>query len=206
MEKAQGKAHKEVKRTVGDAVTATINGQTVTWMNKYPGPMDKEAAGNADNVPHGVGDMVTATIDGQIVSWMNEYTGPAVASSTNALVKTTPSTFSTVLGSNPANLVGKASSILSAQVSKASAYIGGKASSVTAAKSSWRLSPLSTMHAPSAASSTAASSTSAVRTSSSGTSVPSGSWGRQAYYNAAQEKAEGLVFLNHFGTTNALPG
>lgn len=34
----------------------------------------------------------------------------------------------------------------------------------------------------------------------------SGSWTRQAYYNAASGTADGLIFLNHFGGTDGIPG
>lgn len=34
----------------------------------------------------------------------------------------------------------------------------------------------------------------------------SGSWARQAYYNAASGTADGLTFLNHFGGTDGIPG
>ncbi|KAL8794335.1 MAG: hypothetical protein Q9195_003162 [Heterodermia aff. obscurata] len=233
IDKAHGRVHEGVERAVGDAVTATIDCQVVTWINKYAGPVNEEAAQAENSVPHGVDEMVTATINGQIVSWTNQYTGPSTASSlnptpvapapvetttsqattaalqaqafssspTDAPAKTTPTTFSTVPTSNPANLVGKASSLISAKVSKASAYISAKASSVTATTPSSTTLPLATVHATSTSSSIPSA-----RTTSSGTSVPSGSWRRQAYYNAAQEKAEGLVFLNHFGTAHDLPG
>ena len=54
---------------------------------------------------------------------------------------------------------------------------------------------------------TPTSTTSAERSSStSPRPTPSNSWGRRAYYNAGQGHADGLVFLNHFGNANALPG
>lgn len=34
----------------------------------------------------------------------------------------------------------------------------------------------------------------------------SGSWARQAYFDAASHKAEGIAFLNHFGGENGIPG
>ena len=34
----------------------------------------------------------------------------------------------------------------------------------------------------------------------------SGSWARQAYYNAADGTSQGITFLNHFGGANGVPG
>ncbi|KAL9103223.1 MAG: hypothetical protein Q9163_001710 [Psora crenata] len=39
-----------------------------------------------------------------------------------------------------------------------------------------------------------------------GPGTDSGSWNRQAYYNADEGTSEGLMFLNHFGGTNGIPG
>ena len=36
--------------------------------------------------------------------------------------------------------------------------------------------------------------------------IDSGSWTRQAYYNADASIAEGLTFLNHFGGITGIPG
>lgn len=85
-------------------------------------------------------DMVTATIDGQVVSWTNQYAGPS-----------TP----------PTPAAGSEAGSLSDQVAPSSTYI-----------------------APSAQPSINAG---------------SGNWGRQAYYNASSQTADGLVFLNHNG-------
>ncbi|KIY03366.1 uncharacterized protein Z520_00057 [Fonsecaea multimorphosa CBS 102226] len=91
----------------------------------------------------GVGDWVTATIDGQVVSWINSYAGPGAAAATSAP------------GDSGDNDQREAS---------------GSASSADSAPS-----PEASMNAG------------------------SGQWGRQAYYNAGQGVADGLVFLNHHG-------
>lgn len=90
----------------------------------------------------GVGDWVTATINGQVVSWVNEYSGPGGAA--------TPA--------------------------PASSEDDGQ-----------RLDPASATPAYSAPSAAASMDAGA------------GNWGRQAYYNAEQGTANGLVFLNHHG-------
>lgn len=209
-----------------DPVTAIIDGKTMTWENKYAGPVDKEEQAPSDTRPHGVGGMVTATLDGQIVSWTNQYTGPSATmptqdvqvnsvppeinasqattvldqvqkptpSSTEAPIKAVAKTSAIVSTNSPVNLAAKASSMLFAQASKASAYFGNKASSMTPVQASFE-----DLAEPTAKSSAKESSTAAI-------SAPSGSWGRQAYYNAAQGHAEGLMFLNHYGNANDLPG
>ena len=64
----------EQKRAANDWVTATIDGQVVSWTNNYPGaPTSAGAAVAAGS------DWVTATIDGQIVSWVNNWPGSAAA-------------------------------------------------------------------------------------------------------------------------------
>lgn len=64
-----------MKRDVGDWITATVNGDVVSWMNQYDG----EAA---CAVP------VTATIDGVVVSWINNYCGPSTTGTTSSTVAT----------------------------------------------------------------------------------------------------------------------
>lgn len=66
---------KEAKRDAGDWITATINGDVVSWINQYDG----EAA---CAVP------VTATIDGVVVSWINDFCGPSTAETTTSTVAT----------------------------------------------------------------------------------------------------------------------
>ena len=206
-----------------DPVTAIIDGKTMTWENKFAGPVDKGEQAPADDRPHDVGEMVTATIDGQIVSWTNQYTGPSattptqdaqvnsappesnasqattvldqvqnpISSSTEASIKAAAKTSAIVSTPSTINLAVKASSMLLAQASKVSAYFGKKASPVATS--------FENLAKPTAKASAKASSTAAI-------GAPSGSWGRRAYYNAAQGHAEGLMFLNHYGNANDLPG
>lgn len=224
--KVHSRLHDDVERAIDDAVTVTIDGNIVTWKNKYAGQMDKEEQTQADTRPHVVGDMVTATLDGNIVSWTNQYAGPSGTmptqdaqvksvpaesdvpqattiagqvhnpplSPTEASIKAIAKTSAMLSTHTPVNLAIKASSMLVAQASKASAYFGNKASPMTSVKASFK-----DLAKPTVKSSAKASSTAAI-------GAPSGSWGRQAYYNAAQGHAEGLTFLNHYGNANDLPG
>lgn len=228
--------HTNPERAVDDPVTATINGETVTWANKYKGSKDTNANNHGDTGPDGVGEMVTATINDQIVHWTNDYAGPSAAtsaqqtsirtasneiytsqattaahhiqdltSSTEAFANSVAKTPSTVPTNSLVNIASKASSILSAKASQAAAYFGNKAAPKTQAKPLPQTPAKATSKAP-AKSSSKSSSKASSSTSAVSTSAPSGSWGRQAYYNAAQGHVEGLVFLNHFGNANALPG
>lgn len=43
-------------------------------------------------------------------------------------------------------------------------------------------------------------------TTSKDSGATSGSWTRQAYYDAAEGTTDGLTFLNHFGGTKGIPG
>ena len=91
-----------------------------------------------DQIPEekrAVGDLVTATIDGQVVTWTNRYDGGGVSTSVPA----------------------------------ASAVV----SSVSPAYSPPEPAPF--------------------------VNASAGQWGRQAYYNAEQGVANGLVFLNNHG-------
>ncbi|RMD40065.1 hypothetical protein DV735_g5053, partial [Chaetothyriales sp. CBS 134920] len=92
------------KRAVGDMVTATINGQVVSWVNQYSGDTSSPAADASQANPNDSSPpMVTATINGQVVSWVNEYSGgdngntaigtssDASTSPTAAVAQTSPS-------------------------------------------------------------------------------------------------------------------
>jgi len=94
----------EEKRALGDEVTATIDGQVVSWQNDWSG----EAA--ATSVPASVvnsvqttaatpaptaaasttGNYITATIDGVVVSWINNWPPPT---STGAAATPTSASF-----------------------------------------------------------------------------------------------------------------
>lgn len=93
-----------------------------------------------------VGQIVSATIDGQVASWTNSYSGP------NPLDNTQPAAPSTTIPELSTATMGP---------------------SITAA--------------------------------SPDTTVTSGYWSRQAYYNADRGVAEGLTFLNHLGTAAGGP-
>ena len=133
-----------------------------------------------------VGQLVTATIDGQIVSWTNVYAGPGVSTTLPSPVgveldevnastpeETTASYAPIVTVSMTATMSSAASSLAAASVGKASI---------------------------------AMDSTAAASTSEASAPVSSGSWARQAYYNAADGTTEGITFLNHFGGANGIPG
>lgn len=96
----------KLKRAVGEKVTATINGEVVSWTNQYDG--GAQAAPAAPAAPtvtvaagcgpakRAVGDMVVATINGDVVSWINTYDGKAAPAPTQAVTVTV-----TVPGSCP---------------------------------------------------------------------------------------------------------
>ncbi|RMZ76160.1 hypothetical protein DV738_g5128, partial [Chaetothyriales sp. CBS 135597] len=64
------------KRAVGDMVTATINGEVVSWVNQYSGGAGSSTGEASQTNPNDSPcPMVTATINGEVVSWVNEYTG-----------------------------------------------------------------------------------------------------------------------------------
>ena len=74
----------EEKRALGDWVTATIDGQVVSWQNDWSGvaaatptPAVTSAASGPAATPAAGGDYVTATIDGVVVSWINNWPPPA---------------------------------------------------------------------------------------------------------------------------------
>lgn len=75
-------------------MTATIDGEVVSWENNWFGP-------SATTAPQPVGDengdMVFATIDGQLVSWKNNYHGPSTTGGVgNAITTVTSTKFVTV--------------------------------------------------------------------------------------------------------------
>ncbi|RMZ90654.1 hypothetical protein DV736_g2102, partial [Chaetothyriales sp. CBS 134916] len=87
----KGESVENEKRGVGDMVTATINGQVVSWVNQYSGatisPMaEPSQTSQNDSLP----SMVTATIKGQVISWVNQYSGESsVASGTSSSLSST---------------------------------------------------------------------------------------------------------------------
>lgn len=99
-----------------------------------------------------VGDMVTATIDGQVVSWINQYAG-----------------------TKPSSAVGEGGDALA----------GSK--------------PVFSVAVSSAIAVSSVISVTPQQSASPSVNAGSGNWGRQAYYDAGNQTADGLVFLNHNG-------
>lgn len=131
-----------------------------------------------EHTKRAVGDLVIATIDGQRVSWINSYSGPPAPA---------PESFPTPIAANDVvfeTVVG-------------TTFVTISASCSTTSK-------------------TLASHHSTTPTSSNVASVPpptdkdvhatTGSWTRQAYYNAASGYSKGFTFLNHHGETNGASG
>lgn len=113
---------------------------------------------HADVEKRDPGSWVTATIDGQVVSWANNWGGSPTSAA--AAVASPSATAATPDDSN----------------ARYGAYSAQGAYSAHSAPSAYS--------APNAAPTVSAG---------------SGSWGRQAYYNAEQGLADGLVFLNNRG-------
>jgi hypothetical protein len=108
-------------------------------------PADDDEEDEHQEHKRAVGDWVTATINGQVVSWVNQYGGGGAAAATPA------PTVGGNGGGGQRIAPGSASAAYSAPAPAASMNAGA------------------------------------------------GNWGRQAYYNAEQGTAEGLVFLNNHG-------
>jgi len=125
-----------------------------------------------------VGDVVTATMNGQVVQWINEYAGPAAQPV------------------SPGNPVKGDSNTSQATAMALSVNFLSSASTLSSSTA-----PTPHLSLPSATSSRNAVSTSAQLDASPST----GSWTRQAYYNAGEGVAEGLTFLNHFGQADSIP-
>ncbi|KAL8947490.1 MAG: hypothetical protein Q9222_006238 [Ikaeria aurantiellina] len=108
-----------------------------------------------------VGQMVTATIDGKVVNWVNQYAGPGASPNTAAAqpASAVQTTLSTSVGAPP-------------QASTPSTSGDSSAGSGSGDSSN----------------------------------AGSGSWSRQAYYNADAGSSDGFTFLNHFGGTQGMPG
>jgi hypothetical protein len=67
-----GVVHGKEKR---QEVTATIDGQVVSWENNWFGPPATTLTASSTSSESSV-EWVTATIDGKVVSWINNYFGP----------------------------------------------------------------------------------------------------------------------------------
>lgn len=83
------------RRGTGDWVTATIDGQIVSWSNHYT------AQSTASNW---LGDWITATINGQVQSWPNPY--PGQSTTTSAVGSPASSTMNSIVTSSetPSNV------------------------------------------------------------------------------------------------------
>lgn len=183
VEKHKRHAHEQTqeaeneKRAPADMVVATIDGQVVSWTNNWSG---EAATTSAAATSSAADDIVVATIDGVVVSWTNNWSGE---SSTAAAATTTTAAAATTLATSTA------AATTSSVVESSSAYEAVNRIATSTSSSS------STAEASSTSSSSTSSSSSAAATQTSS----SGSWTRQAYYNAESGTADGVVFLNHMG-------
>lgn len=73
----------EEKRSVGQWVTATMNGQVQSWQNDYSGPAVTISTHTTNPLYAAAATtnaiFVTATIDGKVVSWLNDWPQPIQA-------------------------------------------------------------------------------------------------------------------------------
>jgi FtsP/CotA-like multicopper oxidase with cupredoxin domain len=85
----------EDKRSLGQWVTATIDGRIASWQNDYSGPAITLATKTANPLYVTAATtgppMVTATIDGKVVSWVNDWPLPSTASQPTAAAPTASS-------------------------------------------------------------------------------------------------------------------
>lgn len=125
-----------------------------------------------------VGDLVIATIDGQRVSWINSYSGPPAPApeSFPTPAEANDVVFETVIATHFVTVSGPCPTTSEALTSK---HTEAPTSSIAVSV------PLPTdnhIHAI------------------------TGSWVRQAYYNAASGYSKGFTFLNHHGDTHGASG
>ncbi|KAL9623211.1 MAG: hypothetical protein Q9160_002526 [Pyrenula sp. 1 TL-2023] len=198
------------KRDVCRMVTATIDGKVESWMNTYKCTTAPAApavqAQNAKNVNgNGSNKTITVTVTVSAATTKtsttstlsnNETSTAASALSSSTLVSTT--VFRTTTSSNTVTVTDSTSS-LSASSSSQSA-----ASSQSTSLSSSQDTPGSqTSSASSSQVSSNPSQNSLVNSAQPSAIAPvSGTWIRQSYYNADQQIADGLVFLNQRGGGN----
>lgn len=163
-EHAHEHKHKKAKRSVGQMVAATIDGQVVSWTNVYAGP------GVSTGVPAPVAALEYDA---------NESTPDATAyeSFEEVVTISTTITLSGAMGPSTAVSDVVVSSLVATSVVPSSAVASSLEAPIPAASSSTTSAPTS-----------------------------SGSWMRQAYYNAADGTSQGITFLNHFGGENGVPG
>lgn len=173
------------KKAVRDWVTATIDGQVVSWVNIYDGK-PATTAGEP---------MVTATIDGQVVSWVNDYDPAAgLPVPTSSSVPFDPATTSTASTTQAATTIdgqegpwfgnsGAAASDLGESIDKpdTTSHSTVISSSRHAATTKLAAKPTSTRQSPKPLQSTV------------------NNWVRTAYYDMTNQTAEGVTFLNNMG-------
>ncbi|ESZ98134.1 hypothetical protein SBOR_1513 [Sclerotinia borealis F-4128] len=150
-------------------ISATIDGQLVSWDDNSPTPVA--------NVYDGAAKVVTATINDEIQTWANNWFG----SSTSKSVHPAPTTVFQGVSQGAAASVKPQKTSTSLTIPPASTSV-----SVSQAPAS------TTIAAPQAPASKPTSATSA-------TSVASGSYGRIGYYDAVEQTLDNLVFLGNHG-------
>lgn len=131
-----------------------------------------------EHIKRAVGDLVIATIDGQRVSWINSYSGPPapVPESFPTPNVADDVVFETVLATSFITVSGPCPTTNQALISQHS-------------------------EAP-----TSSIAVSIPHPTSNDIHATTGSWVRQAYYNAASGHSKGFTFLNHHGDTHGASG
>jgi hypothetical protein len=173
------------KRTVGDKVIATINGQVVSWINQYDGGASTTPAAPTVTVSAGCGvakraegNMVVATINGDVVSWVNSYEGKGAApASTRAATVTVTVTV-------PGNCPKPAPPALPTAVAPPAAPVAAP----PAAPIQPPIVKPATLFEASKSKSDPSSSKPAV-----------GDWSQVAYFNSDEKRSNGVTFLNNKG-------
>jgi hypothetical protein len=151
--------------------------------------------------------MVSATIDGQVVSWTNVYAGLGVSTGLPAPV--TALEYDANESSADATAYESYEEVVTILTTITLSGAMGSTTAVSDVVISTEVAlnvvPSSVMTSSVVASSVE---TPSVAASSLMASAPasSGSWTRQAYYNAADGTSQGITFLNHFGGENGVPG
>ena len=204
-------------------VTATINGQIASWVNQYAGPGTTTTHHEEVDTPIVAGNSqptsaasILANIASSSVIQAIEKAAAKISSAVQSVVPVQSSIASTPLPQAfekvPPKIPSVVKSASSTQSDTASVPpVQGLEKAIPKISSAIKnaAAPVETAPNPttSEVQSEPTSKTSVKSSSSTSTRpAPSGSWNRQAYYNAGQEYAEGLVFLNHFGNANDLPG
>lgn len=141
-----------------------------------------------------VGDIVIATIDGQRVSWINSYSGPPAPAPESF---PTPNeadnvVFETVIATSFVTVSGLCQTTSEASTSQ---HTGTSTSQYT------EVSTTQHTEAP-----TSVIAVSVPLPTDNEIHVTTGSWVREAYYDAGSGYSQGFIFLNHHGDTNGASG